>query len=204
MATSPPLGSGPPPAATAAPVGTALPAPAGTAPVWKLANFAVEPMMMWSATNRVVHHVSAHFFPSFYVWCSPVFEGKALGRYSIGAGQPPSSDPASIYRALHAAVSGKDEHNADVQRQKDKLGTVALDLQANGLIDADDAAEVVSYVEAAHISAWTPMIYVIPFAGVKDRIWRVPRAARASGSPEFVIRDLLSHEFEAIEPMPCN
>jgi hypothetical protein len=186
------------------PAGSTIATPAGAAPAWKIANFPNEPMFMWSATNRVVHHVSAHFFPSFYVWCSPVFEGKALGRYSIGAGQPPSSDPASIYRALHAAVCGKDEHNADVERQKEKLRTVALDLQANGMIDADDAAEVVAYVEAAHISAWTPMIYVIPYVAVKGRVWRVPRTDRASGSPEFVIRDLRSHEFEAIEPMPCN
>lgn len=177
---------------------------AAAAQPWKIATFATDPMLLWSATNRVVHHVSAHFFPAFYVWCSPVFEGNALGRYALGAGQPPSSDPATIYRALHAAVSRRDEHNADVQRQKTKLRSVALDLQANGLIDADDAAEVVSYVEAAHISEWTPMIYVIPYAGVKGRVWRVPRGDRASGSPEYVIRDLRSTEFEAIEPIPCS
>lgn len=127
-----------------------------------------------------------------------------MGRYARGAAQPPSSDPASIYRSLHTAVSRKDEHNGDVVRPKDKLTSVALDLSTRSIISQQDAQEAAAYVNAAHISEWKPMIYVIPYPAVADRVLSVPRIVRASGAPEYIIADLSSQEFEAIEPMPCS
>ena len=159
---------------------------------------------MWSATNQVVHYVCTHFFPHYYVWCSPVFEGRAQSRYDRNFRQPPSSDPARIYRSLYDAVMDRDEHNADVHRQREKLQKVALDLSATGKISDDSAEEVVAYLDGAHISDWTPMIYAIPYEGVRGRVLAVPRAARASGKPEYVIQDLSGHEFNAIEPMTCS
>ena len=170
---------------------------------WPKAVFNPEPLLLWSATNQVVHYVCTNFFPHYYVWCSDVFEGRAISRYARGYGQPPSSDPARIYRSLYDAVRDSDEHNADVARQRDKLQKVALDLSANGHIDENAAQEVVAYLSAAHISDWKPMIYAIPYPPVKGRVLAVPRAHRASGKPEYVIPDLSSHEFNAIEPMLC-
>ena len=171
---------------------------------WPVANFSSAPLIMWSATNRIVHYVCTHFFPSYYVWCSPVFEADAVGRYTRGAGQPPSSDPATIYRSLHTAVTKRDEHNGDVQRQRTKLAAVALDLSARNVISEDDAKEAVTYLKSAHISEWKPMIYVIPYSSVNGRVLAVPRGHRASGAPEYVIADLLEGEFEAIEPLLCS
>ena len=189
---------------------TSVPPTAEVAPVveppavWPIATFNVVPLHLWSATNQVVHYVSTNFFPHYYVWCSPVFEGRAVGRYDRGFGQPPSSDPARIYRSLFEAVRDRDEHNADVGRQRDKLQQVALDLSVDGKISDDAAQEVVAYLQAAHISEWKPMIYAIPYGGVKDRVLAVPRALRASGKPEYVIPDLTAEEFTAIEPMSCD
>lgn len=171
---------------------------------WPVASFSPPPLIMWSATNRVVHYVCTHFFPNYYVWCSPVFDGDAVGRYTRGAGQPPSSDPATIYRSLHTAVSKRDEHNGDVERQRKKLAAVALDLSTQGAISVEDAQEAVTYVQNAHISDWKPMIYVIPYTSVKGRVLSVPRGHRASGAPEYVISDLREGEFEAIEPVLCS
>ncbi len=127
-----------------------------------------------------------------------------MGRYHRSYGQPPSSDPARIYRSLHAAVTDKDEHNVDVERQRQKLQDVALKLLSDSKINDDDAQEVVAYMKAAHISEWKPMIYAIPYDAVRNRVLAVPRDQRASGHPEYVIADLKAEEFEAIEPMPCN
>lgn len=171
---------------------------------WPVATFTPPPLLMWSATNRVVHAICTHFFPHYYVWCSPVFEGEAVSRYERGYGQPPSSDPATIYRSLFAAASKGDEHNEDVKRQRAKLEKVALDLLAAEKIEATKAREVVEYLKGAHISEWKPMIYAIPYGAVHGRVLEVPRAHRASGRPEYVIPDLNANEFQPIEPMLCS
>lgn len=169
---------------------------------WPVAKFTPPPLIMWSASNRVVHFVSSRFFGYHYVWCSPVFDASALGRYARGAGQPPSSDPVSIYRNLHAAVQRKDEHNPTIQRQRTTLAAVALKLSAGGQISDDAAKEVIAYVEATTVSDWVPLIYAIPYAPVSGRVLAVPRTDRASAEPEYVIPDLVEGEFDIIEPMP--
>jgi hypothetical protein len=137
------------------------------------------------------------------VWCSPVFEADAVSRYAPGAGQPPSCDPATIYRSLLAAVTRPDPNNSDIQRQKTKLSAVALDLANRGTILMDAAQEAVAYLEATHVTDWKPLIYAIPYAGVEDRVLAVPRAERVSAEMEYVITDLRPAEFDVIEPMPC-
>jgi hypothetical protein len=170
---------------------------------WPVAVFNPKPLLLWSASNHVVHFVASRYFGYHYVWCSPVFDASAVGRYSVGFGQPPSSDPASIYRALHAAVIRRDEHDHNMQRQKAKLKAVALELSQEGRISVDTAREIVAYLDATHISDWKPLIYAIPYSGVQDRVLAVPREERASAEPEYVIADLAPSEFDVIEPMPC-
>jgi hypothetical protein len=170
---------------------------------WPIANFNPEPLLLWSTSNRVVHFVSSRYLGRHYVWCTPVFEGRAVARYAPGFTQPASSDPATIYRNLLEAVRTSDEHNPDMVRQKTTLSGLALKLSTDGEISFDTAAEIVAYLDAAHISDWKPLIYVIPYAGVRARVEAVPRAERASAEMEYVIPNLGSAEFEIIEPMSC-
>lgn len=91
-----------------------------------------------------------------------------------------------------------------MNRQRQKLQDVALDLLAKSVISDMQAKEVVGYLQAAHISEWKPMIYAIPYHMVRGRVLLVPREMRASAKPEYVIPDLATHEFHAIEPMQCS
>ena len=170
---------------------------------WPVARIHPQPLILWSASNRVVHFVNSRFFGYHYSWCSPVFDASAVGRYARGAGQPPSSDPVTIYRNLHAAVTRRDEHDPHIARQKKTLASVALQLSAGGSISDEDAKEVVAYLDATAIADWWPVIYVIPYAPVAGRVLAVPRTDRASAEPEYVIPDLKADEFEVIEPLPC-
>jgi hypothetical protein len=141
---------------------------------------------------------------SHFVWCSPAFEGAALGRYAIGAGQPASSDPATIYRQLHLAVSSKDEHDAKIADQAKRLRGLAIGWHKDGEISDDQRADILAIIKSARISDWRPVIYVIPYAGVAERVQLVARKNRASHEPEYFIPDLRSSEFDLIEPVPCS
>lgn len=171
---------------------------------WHVASFEQEaPSLLWSCGNRVTHYVAETFFRKHYVWCSPTFDASAIERYKTGYAQPPSSDPVSIYRDLLDGVRRRDEHHALVKRHKTTLRAVILDFFTARHLTPAAAREAISYLESTAITDWIPIIYVIPFGPVSDRVLSVPRKDRASWSPEYVIRDLQSTEFSVIEPMPC-
>lgn len=169
--------------------------PAGTAP----------PLLMWSTGTHLKYRIQLQFREDrHYVWCSPTFEGAALGRYALGAGQPASSDPATIYRQLHLAVSSKDRHDAKIASQAKSLRALALQWHRDGQITDEQRNEMLAIVRTATISDWRPVIYAIPYPPVADRVQLVERGKRASHEPEYFIPDLRSDEFVLIEPMPCS
>lgn len=161
------------------------------------------PIMLWSAGNWIKYTINERYFGYHFVWCSPVFEAEALSRYQVGAGQPPSSDPASIYRHLHKAVSKQDRHDNEIARQKTSIKGVALKLASEGKITSEQAAEIVTILNQAAITDWRPLIYAIPYVAVASRVQIVPLEDRASIEPEFIVPDLKQHEFHILEPMPC-
>jgi hypothetical protein len=162
-----------------------------------------QPILLWSAGNWLKYYIQQNYFGYHYVWCSPIFEGAAQSRYAQGAGQPPSSDPATIYRNLHAAVVKSDQHDNEIARQSKTLKATALMLSRSGVISQSQAAEVAIIIKKATIKEWRPLLYAIPYALVANRVQAVPVGKRASIEPEFIIPDLKDGEFHIIEPMPC-
>jgi hypothetical protein len=141
------------------------------------------------------------FSGKHWVWCSPAFEGEKLGKYTLGAGQPPSSDPACIYRTLHRAVTTGDGGDAKIASQKKTLMGLAVKFQTDGAISKDDQDEIIKMIELSSFEDWRPLIYVIPFEPVASRVRLVSRASRASHEPEYVIEDLADGEFDIVEPI---
>src|SRR5262245_52629087 len=82
-------------------------APANTpAPIVSAAN---DPLILWSTNPFLKHLVQKRYrHGRHFVWCSPVFSSEALASYAVGKGQPPSSDPQTIYRNTIAAVAKGD------------------------------------------------------------------------------------------------
>jgi hypothetical protein len=138
-----------------------------------------------------------------YIWCSPNFEAAALPRYAIGAGLPPSSDPATIYRQLHHAVRTKDQGDNKIIDQKKVLKALALKWFKDNQISADDRDEIIAMVSKSDFLDWKPLLYVIPYGAVAGRAQLVPRGKRASHEPEYILVDLADTEFQIIEPWPC-
>jgi hypothetical protein len=177
-------------------------APSNDPATWAVANFSPVPCVMWSAGNRVSHRIAQEYFGYHYVWCTPTFEKAAVGRYAIGAAQPASSDPATIYRRLWAATrpGSADQHDRDVAQHRSTLEGVAQRLFASGRIDQSASEEIAAYVTSAHVTDWVPLIYAIPYGPVASRIRLVPPAFRAGQSMEYIIPDLVAGEFDVIEP----
>ena len=148
--------------------------------------------------------INERYLGYHYVWCSPVFEASAVGRGTLGADQPGSSDPATIYRRLHDDVSRRDRHANEVDRQRASVKSTALYLAAEGRISDGVAAEIAEIASAADLFDFRPVLYAIPYEPVSDRVQLVQVEKRASIEPEYVIADLKQGEFQMIEPYPCR
>jgi len=126
-----------------------------------------------------------------------------MPKYAIGAGQPPSSDPASIYRSLHHAVKTGDTGDQKIISQKKTLRALAVKWAKEGSISANQRDDIFAMLKHSQVADFRPLIYVIPFPPVAARVLSVPRLRRASLHPEFIIPDLDVNEFQIVEPVPC-
>lgn len=136
---------------------------------------------------------------SHYVWCSDCFDSSKAGAYTARGNAAPSSDPASIYRQLVADVKKNDKHSQKIADQRLSLISRGSAWCNEGLISAEDAEEITYFVNSAEISHFRPLIFVIPYAAVAERVRVVPMQQRASFGREYIISDLKRHEFEIIE-----
>jgi hypothetical protein len=128
------------------------------------------PLVLYSTNTLLKFKIQERYRGEHHVWCSPAFEAAALGRYAPGAGTPPSSDPASIYRHLHRAVKACDDHDAKIAEQKAVLLGLAVKWCADGNISDTDREDITAMVTAARFPDWTPLLFVIPYFGVVSRL----------------------------------
>jgi hypothetical protein len=160
-----------------------------------------DPILLWSTNTYLKWWIAQRFLDDVHrVWCSPTFESAKLSPYAIGAGQPATSDPATIYRELKAYVARPDNHNYKVNEQKKNLKALAARLHGSGRIDESARNEIIALVKFSTPMEWRPLVYVIPYGPVKARVQEVDRKDRASHEPEFIIPDLAGAEFQMIEP----
>lgn len=157
------------------------------------------PLVLYSTQTYLKFRIQQDFIGKHRVWCSPVFDADKQSRYAVGANQPDTADPISIYRDLHRAVKKPDDHNTKIASQRSVLNGLAVNWHAGGHISESERDEIVAIVKNARITEWTPILLVIPFAPVSDRAVLVPRDDRASSEPEFIVKDLVADEFDIIE-----
>jgi hypothetical protein len=157
------------------------------------------PLLLYSTNTYLKFRIQEDYRGEHHAWCSPVFAAETLNKYAIGAGTPPSSDPASIYRDLHGAVRRADEHNGKIIAQKTVMMALAVEWCNNGLITAGARDEITTIVRMAPFLDWRPLLFIIPYACVSDRVREAPREKRASTEREFIVPDLKRDEFDIIE-----
>lgn len=157
------------------------------------------PLILFSTNTYLKFSLQERHRGEHHVWCSPTFAAEKLDKYALGAGTPPSSDPATIYRDLREAVLKTDEHCGKIVDQRKTLTALAIEWCKAGHITDTVRDDIVTSVEKAPFNYWRPLVYAIPYGGVAGRVKEVPRKDRASIEPEYIIPDLKRAEFEIIE-----
>ena len=140
-----------------------------------------------------------YFHDIHFVWCSEYFDNEAAPKYSSGTLVPPSSNPASIYRALLQDVKGQDKHSAKITAQKASFTARAIENFNEGTISEEAKDEIIYIVDNTPFEYWRPLLYIIPSEFVKDRVDLVPIEKRAGLGNEYIIKDLKRNEFDIVE-----
>ena len=134
-----------------------------------------------------------------YIWCSEYFDSNTNGRHSFAACVGASSNPASIYKDLHAAVISGDLHCSKIVAQRAGFKKLAQEWFSVGKITENDRDDIFYLADNSSITYWRPLLYVVSRPLVESRLTTVPARERASIGNEFIIKDLSRTEFDVIE-----
>ncbi|MBU3838053.1 MAG: hypothetical protein H9777_07020 [Candidatus Phocaeicola faecigallinarum] len=160
-----------------------------------------ERLYLYSTNTYLAHKLSQMFYnDTHYVWCTPIFNSKNLGTYDIGKDTPPSSTPLNIYNTLKEDVEHKDKHSEKIKQNRAGLMKGATIYLENGLITDEEFRYIKTIIEQAEITDFRPLLYIISYDKVKDKITRVAPELKAHPlSEEYIIPDLHSDEFDILE-----
>jgi hypothetical protein len=115
---------------------------------------------------------------------------------------PPSSTPGDIYRELREATSRGDRHNSKIAANKAGLLKSVVYKHKAGVVNEEQAKDIVSVVEASELVDFRPLLYVIPVSQeVSELLKEVPIMERAHPlSIEYLAEKLPGKFFDIIEP----
>lgn len=135
-----------------------------------------------------------------FVWCSPVYDPKSLGRTDPHCKIPDSSSPKKIYEILKNDIETGDRHSAKISTLTAGLNK-AVDIKLiAGIIDIAEADNIREMIKLASLQEFKPMLMIIPmYPDLEKRLTPVPVDKAANPlSIEYQISDLRSDEFEII------
>lgn len=147
-------------------------------------------IILYSANSRLAYLIGEIYYGKrHYVWCTPYFDPSSVA--AINYTVPPSSSPVGIYRSLCEDVKLGDRHSAKIAANKTGI-LRGVELRKNaGEITPKQASEIASIVDASEPNDFKPLIFVIPYDLVKDRLKDVPVDQRAHPlSVEYIIEQL--------------
>lgn len=156
-------------------------------------------LLLYSTNTWLAYKVSKEYYGDLhYVWCSPHFSSQSVPSYDYA--NPPSSSPSEIYQSLLAEVTRDDLHSVKIEANRVGIMNGANIKEASKTITNRQKREIHSIVKQAERSYFRPLLYIIPFSLVCDRVREVPVKLRAHPfSREFVIEDLPRTCFDIIE-----
>jgi hypothetical protein len=133
-----------------------------------------------------------------YVWCSPIFDGRAgrIGDVTVA----PTSSPCEIYFGLQQEAKRADKHSQKMIENRTGILRGAGVKLAAGVITKSQSDEISAIVAAAQPCDFKPVLLIIPYAKVKKLLQEVPVPMRAHPlSVEFIIPELPRKLFDVIE-----
>ncbi len=157
------------------------------------------PLLLYSTNSWLAYAISERYYAGLhYVWCTPYAGPGSRSRHDTTV--PPTSSPLEIYRMLHEEVSRGDRHSAAIEQNCAGILRGARSRRQQGMIDAAQEAEIGAAVRLAETRDFKPLLFVIPFGGIRRRVREVPVEQRAHPlSAEYIIELLPRASFDIIE-----
>jgi hypothetical protein len=158
-------------------------------------------LVYYSTNSALSNYIAREFYRDrHFVWCSPVFDPRALERYHPDSHIPPSSSPVDIYRELQRDVDRRDGHSGKIDTIKAGLEKGAAINVSKGKIDKEDYLRIQAIINKAERIQFKPLLYVIPYHAVENKIRKVSVEVAANPlGKEYQIDDLAAEEFHIIE-----
>jgi hypothetical protein len=158
-------------------------------------------LLLFSTNSRLAYHINSEFYGCHYVWCSPVYQPGSLDVRDLHYKIPASSSPADIYLSFSKACKG-DGHSDLIKNNRNGIIRGATQKLSDEKIVDTNHARIVGIAKKATLIEFEPMLYIIRYDLVKDRIKEVP--VKLTANPlgiEYRITDLQENEFEIIQPV---
>lgn len=158
-----------------------------------------EPLVLYSTNTLIAYRINERFYGQIhYVWCSPFFSSSAPNLLDVQ--MPPSSTPCDICRRFLDDVARLDRHSPNIEGNRTGLQKGMTARRREGMIDHEKSEEIGRIIEEASLEDYRPLLYVIPFEGVRNLVRPAPLSERAHPfSPEYVIDRLPRSRFDVLE-----
>lgn len=157
-----------------------------------------DPLLLYSTSTWLAYAIAERFYDGIhFAWCSPVYDGtKAASHFNI----PPTSSPAELYRALREEVERGERHSELMKRNR--LGILSgADAMLNaGVITKVRRDEIEEVVEDSHPREFRPVLFVMPYEAVRNRVVEASVRQRAHPmSIEYRVEQLPRDHFDMLE-----
>jgi hypothetical protein len=157
-----------------------------------------DPLLLYSTNTWLAYAIAERYYGGVhYAWCSPVYDGtKAASHFNI----PPSSSPAELYRALLDEVERGERHSELMKRNRSGILAGLKAKVAAGVIHEARRQEIETILEDSHPREFRPVLFVMPFAAVRDRVVEASVRDRAHPmSIEYLVEQLPRDCFDMLE-----
>lgn len=157
-----------------------------------------EPLLLYSTNTWLAYAIAERFYGGVhYAWCSPVYDGtKAAPHVNI----PPSSSPAQLYRALRDEVERGERHSELMKRNRLGILSGADAMLSAGVITKSRRDEIEDILEGSHSCEFRPVLFVMPYETVRDRVVEASVRQRAHPmSIEYRVEQLPRDHFDMLE-----
>ena len=137
-----------------------------------------EPLVFYSTNTLLAYNISQKYYSQkHFVWCTPHFDSwTGTEDYTV----PDSSSPKQIFKDLLKAVYSMDKHSPNIRSNRLGLRRGVAAKRESGVINEQQAKEILAVIKQADSAFFRPFLYVIPYSLVKDRIIEVPPTGRAN------------------------
>ena len=154
------------------------------------------PLTLFSTVTSLAYLIGERFYRQrHYVWCAP-----APPTDAHVSKNPPSSDPIGIYWTYHRDIAGGDRHSAAIEANRNGIIRGARNWCDRKVISEADCQLIEAIVRGAPLTEFRPLLLVIPWRSVQNKIAPVDPDRRArTTSEEYIIEFLPRRCFDILE-----